>query len=275
MAGNLFRSAISSILWQIMPNRMHRRRVNKRTKWAEIEQDLISLLIDRNRVAVDVGANTGRYTAILATAAHEVIAFEPDEELAAYISKARYRNVIVYQVALSSECTERDLFVPFHDGKAAIALASLEPDVLDARTERRRVRTTTLDTLAGRDIGFVKIDVEGHEMSVLRGARKLIEQQRPFFLVEAEDRHKLGAVAALREFFAELGYVGFFVLGTRTYDISELAADMVEASQLTRPIDRRSMHYVNNFFFAPSGEAAAQMRSTLDAALLKVNPVAD
>lgn len=268
MAGNLFRSAISTILWQIMPNRMHQRRVHKSTEWAEIEQDLIPLLIDRKRVAVDVGANTGRYTAMLATAAHEVIAFEPDAELAAYISKARYRNVIVYQAALSSECTERDLFVPFHDGKAAIALASLEPDV-DAQTEKRRVRTTTLDTLAERDIGFVKIDVEGHEMSVLRGARKLIERQKPFFLVEAEDRHKLGAVAAVREFFAELGYVGFFVLGTRTYDISELTADMVEASELTRPIDRRSMRYVNNFFFAPSGAAAAQMRSTLDAALLK------
>jgi Methyltransferase FkbM domain len=177
--------------------------------------------------------------------------------------------VTVYQVALSSECTERDLFVPVHDGEAAIALASLEPDVSDMQTETRRVRTTTLDTLAERDIGFVKIDVEGHEMSVLRGARKLIERQRPFFLVEAEDRHKPGAVAAVRAFFAELGYAGFFVFGVRTYDISELTADMVDTSEITRPIDRRAMRYVNNFFFAPSGEAATHMRSTLDAALLK------
>ena len=159
------------------------------------------------------------------------------------------------------------MFVPARDGKAALALASLEP-ALDVQTETRRVRTTTLDTLAERDIGFVKIDVEGHELSVLRGARKLIERQRPFFLVEAEDRHKPGAVAAVRAFFDELGYSGFFILGARTYDISEIAADMVDPSELTRPIDRRSMRYVNNFFFAPSGEAAAHMRSTLDAALL-------
>ena len=269
MTKNILGTIIAKALWQIMPNRMHRRRMKRSSKWVEIEEDMVPLVIDRSRVAVDVGAHTGRYTAMLASTAREVLAFEPDEALAAYISKARYRNVTVCQAALSNECLERDMFVPVRDGKAAIALASLEPDGLGMQMETRRVRTTMLDALAVRDIGFVKIDVEGHELAVLRGARQLIERQRPLFLVEAEDRHKPGAVAAVRGFFEELGYSGFFILGARTYDIAEIAADMVDTSELTRPIDRRAMRYVNNFFFAPSGEAAAQMRSTLDAALLK------
>jgi FkbM family methyltransferase len=268
MSQNILRSIIATTLWQFLPNRMHRRRLKKSRKWVEIEEAMVPLVIDPNRVAVDVGAHTGRYTALLARAAREVLAFEPDEGLAAYIAKARYRNVTVYRAALSNACMERDLFVPVRDGRAALALASLEPEVSGMQTATRRVRATTLDTLAERDIGFVKIDVEGHELSVLRGARKLIERQKPLFLVEAEDRHRPGAVAAVREFFAEFGYSGFFIFGARTHDISEIAADMVDTGELMRPVDRRAMRYVNNFFFAPSDEAAAHMRSTLDAALL-------
>ena len=38
---------------------------------------------------------------------------------------------------------------------------------------------------------------------------------------------KPGAVADVRGFFDELGYAGFFILGARTYDIAEIAADIV------------------------------------------------
>ena len=67
-----------------------------------------------------------------------------------------------------------------------------------------------LDALVHVGVSFVKVDAEGHELNVLRGARVLIERSRPVFLVE-EERHRTGATESLFNFFTERAYDGFFL----------------------------------------------------------------
>jgi hypothetical protein len=57
-------------------------------------------------------------------------------------------------------------------------------------------------------VGFIKIDVEGHELSVIKGATALIRRDSPIILVELEDRHRPDAMRSFSSFLGGLGYGG-------------------------------------------------------------------
>jgi FkbM family methyltransferase len=210
-----------------------------------------------------VGAHAGSYTVKLARIAPKVFAFEPDTEMADLLERATPRNVVVSSDAVSDTAGWKTFRVPVEAGHESVTLGSLAP--LDSEaTHDRQVRTTTLDQLADEDVGFIKIDVEGHEAEVLAGGRELLRRRRPVFLLEANDAED---VARLGAFFADEDYAGFFVHpdgGTRP--IEELTPDLQDRAELERPVTRREMRFVNNFFYVPSDEAE-QLRRRVEAAL--------
>jgi hypothetical protein len=114
------------------------------------------------------------------------------------------------------------------------------------------VPVTTLDDFfatQSRQPHFLKIDVEGHELAVLHGARRTLETHRPRILVECEARHRPdGDVQPALDFLKSLGYVGsFFINRTR----QPLAAFNPDVHQRIDPANPRSLPagYVNNFAF--------------------------
>ena len=74
----------------------------------------------------------------------------------------------------------------------------------------REISCKRLDDLNLDPVGFIKIDVEGHEEAVLMGGATLLERDRPTALIEIEERHKAGAIDAITERMNGLGYRGFF-----------------------------------------------------------------
>jgi hypothetical protein len=68
-----------------------------------------------------------------------------------------------------------------------------------------------LDDFPPFDIGFMKIDVEGHELAVLQGAETQLRRSKPNLLVEASNEHRPDAVASVRGFLEPLGYAGSFL----------------------------------------------------------------
>ncbi|MCC7275709.1 MAG: FkbM family methyltransferase [Alphaproteobacteria bacterium] len=220
----------------------------------EPEQALLPLLCDTGEAAVDVGANHGSYTVALLPLATRVFAVEANPKLA-YILRARVAaavregRVVVLELALSGASGEIDLFVP----DDAPALASVEPTV--ARRMPGHVVHVPCDTLDRLDlprIGFIKIDVEGHEEEVLAGGAGLIARDRPTLLVEAEERHRPGSLRRIRERLEAAGYRGFFLSGGRLRPVAEFdAAAMQNRSALNEAgTHRRSGSiYINNFVF--------------------------
>lgn len=232
-----------------------------RTKdWSEIEEELLPIVVDRLRDAVDVGAYVGSYTFALAGLAHMVYAFEPDAELAGLLRSAAPANVRVAHSAVSGMAGTSEFHVPLVDGRRAATCGSLvAPPFSNYKT--RTVTTTTLDTaLADADVGFIKIDVEGAEKLVLAGALQLIARCRPVILVEA---NLPDAVAIISGFFEPLKYAGFFVHEGKTFALDEFKPDMQDPQLLNESVARRQKRWVNNFFFTPDGEEV-KLREEID-----------
>jgi FkbM family methyltransferase len=137
---------------------------------------------------LDVGANVGQWSAsMLATARQagraedlDLHAFEPSSYTFACLSKALgTQRVSLQHVALSERSGSSILHV-VSPGAGTNSLDVLPAGQTDTTTED--VGTTTLEEYADSarldDIALVKIDTEGHDMAVLRGAGKLLAEQR-------------------------------------------------------------------------------------------------
>lgn len=168
-----------------------------------------------------LGANRGIYTWRLKKLARAVHAFEPNPELAERLRRA-VPGAVVHPCALSDRDGEADLRVPLVNGIAYDGWATVEPKNRllavhpdDVRTIRVPLRT--LDSFGLEDVGFVKIDVEGHELAVLHGAALTLKRCRPILLLEVEDRHRAHAEAEVKTFLTSLEYNMFRTRSTNVH----------------------------------------------------------
>ena len=78
------------------------------------------------------------------------------------------------------------------------------PDCLEIQVETRRLDDENLE-----NIGFMKIDVEGHEFEGLQGARRTVAANKPVMLIEIEERHNGRPTAKALAEVESMGYAGF------------------------------------------------------------------
>ncbi len=130
---------------------------------------------------VDVGANIGvfsMWSAHLVGSTGRVLAVEPNPLAAEYASRnlIDQSNVTVVQAACGSEAATATLSFP--PGRLSVGSLYLRPD----RTESVVVDVRPLDAVldeAGQDaVDFLKVDVEGHELEVLAGAKDTLSRTR-------------------------------------------------------------------------------------------------
>ncbi|HEX5210693.1 MAG TPA: FkbM family methyltransferase [Pseudolabrys sp.] len=221
----------------------------------EPELGLLRYIVPRDGIAVDIGANFGVYSRELARLTDTVHAFEPSKSMADMLRRTAPRNVVVHETALSDHAGEAALRTPEGADGPVYSLASIEPNP-GGMTEpfvSVDVPLARLDSVLREHVGFVKIDVEGHELKVLEGARGLLERSKPIFLVEAEERHRRGAVASVCEFFRRYGYRGFFMLDSGAHSTEEFEAALLQdhGSLQSDGSRKPGRAYVNNFFFFP------------------------
>ncbi|MGB3327723.1 MAG: FkbM family methyltransferase, partial [Thermomicrobiales bacterium] len=159
-------------------------------------------------------------------------------------------------VALSDRDGTATMRIPRLHGFEKTALSSLESTVqADADTviEEREVPVRTLDdvlSVQARPVGFIKIDVEGHELPVLAGAEGTIRTHKPPILIEIND--DLGGERTAADVFAWIearGYHGEF-LEDGHYRRPVSAFD-VSRHQTAAAGNVLSHAYVNNFIFLP------------------------
>ncbi len=152
---------------------------------------IMSNVLDRGSHCVDVGCHTGQVLEHMLAEAPDGThyAFEPLPELAAGL-RERFPGVNVFEVALSDvEGTAEFRHVVSRPAYSGLREREYPSD--EEETTVIEVQTRRLDDLlpAGARIDFIKVDVEGAELQVFRGAVKTIASNKPYIVFE----HGLGA----------------------------------------------------------------------------------
>ena len=172
-----------------LKRKMYRRQIRKGdfdTKEAEFGK--LASWVNSGDWVLDVGANVGHYTcrfSDLVGKTGRVIALEPVPEtfelLAANVAAFPHNNVTLLNVAASDEPAVQGICIPKFDS----GLDNLyEARLADGQSELS-VLCLTIDSFNfPRPIHLAKIDAEGHELSVLRGMRSILERDHPLLIVE-------------------------------------------------------------------------------------------
>ena len=151
--------------------------------------EVISLILEEESTAIDVGCNKGDFLELFTQHAPKghYYAFEPIPSMASSL-KDRYPLVRVFNYALSDR-SETSSFYIIRDAPALSGLnerAFLAPEKV---REKIQVRTEPLDRLISADlkIRLIKIDVEGAEGLVIKGGLETIKRNRPYIIFEHGD----------------------------------------------------------------------------------------
>jgi FkbM family methyltransferase len=179
------------------------------------ERSLMRALVRPDDVVYDVGANIGMHTASLSPWVRQVHAFEPQVLPLLRRTADSLGNVVLHACALGDEDGTVDLYIPHDRTKASLADWT-------RRGERTPCRVRRLDDLELPAPDLVKVDVEGAELRVFRGARRLLDRpDAPIVLFEANRHTAVGSGVEQRaalDFLASLDAPRwrFFRLAPRT-----------------------------------------------------------
>ncbi len=183
-------------------------------------------LIAPDAVVFDVGAHAGQFTKLFSKLARDgtVYAFEPSPYTFAILQSVvrlrRLHNVALVTAGVGAEPGTLSLQTPIKArGSLGFGLAHLGESERSEPMHRADVRIITLDSFcAEHDLRptFIKADIEGWELQMLRGAAGLINDAKPALMLEVIDTHLRRAGDnrdALFGFLADAGYVRAEVAG--------------------------------------------------------------
>ena len=218
---------------------------------------VLSALIQPGMTVADVGANIGLLTMVCAHAtgpAGRVLAFEPEPAMQVALAETLRLNGLSW-VSLRAEAAGRTTGTAAFHVSPVPGHSSLYPLPAEevAHSQSIEVTTVRLDDVLAPDVQLdvIKIDVEGAELDVVEGARRLIEANRDIAIVAEFGPSHLARLGI----DPEAWFAAFDALGFRPHAIAE-------PSGLTRPIgldDVRAMASVNIAFVRPGGRAEERL----------------
>jgi FkbM family methyltransferase len=177
-------------------------------------------VIPEDGVVLDVGAHAGQYAKIFSrlTPRGQVYAFEPGSYARSILRVAlalnRCRNVAILPLGLGAREGAEILTLPVkRPGSYGFGLAHFGPNARWENVEREAVAVSTIDRMVELlqlpRLDFIKADIEGWELQLVRGSLRAIQRFRPILLLELNAEALARAGDNLATAFAtitELGY---------------------------------------------------------------------
>ena len=207
-------------------------------------------------IVCDIGANKGSFVLWLSRWCRNgaVVAFEPQpllaHSLAEMCGSLGLSNVKVEAEAVYARSGIIDLFVPNGHSPGASLIGNFRTT---QASEAVSVPAISLDDYFDRDkrVTLLKIDVEGAELDVFKGAERILREQSPLLVFECENRHiESGSVQDVFSYLMSLGYEGRFVCCNALLPLSSFDPS-VNQRQVGEWFWKKE-GYCNNFVFAKS-----------------------
>jgi len=169
----------------------------------------VDLVKDKKGIAIDVGSNVGFWAWHLAREFDQVHCFEPvpihNECLR--LNSRGVDNISIHEEALSDKECEVELLV--YDGNCGATHVDQDCSRPGETFTKVKSKCRTLDSYNFKNVKFLKIDCEGFELAVLKGAEKTLKKNSPVIVVEQKkenERFGLPSKGAV-EYLESFGYV--------------------------------------------------------------------
>lgn len=216
----------------------------------EPEMDYLEYLIPSGGHVIDIGGNRGIYTYKFNLLDLKIETFEPNPDCFTILKSWAHRKkqVTIHSTALSNASGLANLYIPIDNlGIEHDASATIESDGFE-NARNQEVHLEKLDFFKFTGIDFIKIDVEGHESSLIEGAQETLNINKPVLLIEIEQRHNKENITKIFERLFNLGYKGFFLKDAQVHDLKIFNINQFQ------PLDKIGNYgnYINNFFFLHS-----------------------
>lgn len=200
---------------------------------------IIARLLPVGGTALDLGANFGLYARFLAEMvgkAGEVHSVEPVpstfDVLQSNIQSLGLRQVKTYHRAISDSSGTVTMVVPqYATGGSNYYEARIVSGGVDSQSQSVRVTASRVDELFASlsRIDFVKCDVEGHELAVLRGASRILQLHRPAWMIEVSGNpdDRTSSAHEVVKLLTKHGYQSYTVEGDslRTRQVADRAVN--------------------------------------------------
>jgi len=241
----------------------------RRFIWSKIHYPEIEMLLlykSKNNIcdiSVDVGAALGSYTWIFSRISKSVYSFEPGSSHYNYLKPLNFfSNINFINCAAGSSNIIKKLFIPGSDTYAlhTATLSENNPIVNQSQFETEEVEVVTLDhyfnhqiNSFSRSIDLLKVDVEGYEFDVFKGAENLINKFHPLVICEIEYRHNVHYKMVF-EFFIKLDYFIYYFKNSKfhimnDFDLNQLQNENDLDKRLSGKFNANDNTYINNFVF--------------------------
>ena len=214
----------------------------------EEEMLFLNLVVKKQDRVIDIGGNRGVFAYRFWKLGAIVEVFEPNPICVTVLSSwaADKLNVHVHPVALSRAPGSANLHIPVDDsGIEHDASASIENNKF-SKARDQLVELKTLDSYNFQDVSMIKIDVEGHEDSVIAGAEATIRSSLPAMLIEIEQRHSAIPISNMFFQIKKFGYQGFFLKNGNLISLDDFD---VNRDQSVENLGSQKADYINNFLF--------------------------
>ncbi len=234
---------------------------------------LLEFLLTKDSVFFDIGTNKGEYAYYAEKLINpkNIYLFEPEKKLNKQL-RAIFKDCQIFDLALSDNKGTHQFKIPLINGVADNCLSSLEVENKeDNETEAiiYEVKTDTLDNFIEdkRKVpSLIKIDVEGHELSVLKGAENFISMHHPTLIIEIEQRHhKVINIDNVFESFKQKGYNCYYYSKKQSQLFPyENKIHLTNTKTYFGKID-----YINNYIFIHESNKTIQPVELINASIFK------
>ena len=242
-----------NIKFKYLPFRLyHRIRCYKYAKYRSPELNLISNLVKKNQNSIDIGANLGLFTFFMSRASKHVFAFEPNPYPLENLKDLVDSNVTVLPIALGNNDGPVEIKIPHHrKGWSSNGASLASKEINDGKIINIQCRK--LDSLNIENIGLIKIDVEGFEIEVIRGAKDTILKNKPVMIIENEIVHTKDT----NELFTTMNEFGYDKYICNSIGKLEKIGNFSVEENQKNAIRNLDIDYIQNFIFIPKEKYSA------------------